>query len=784
MHNSLPLLRSAAALALLMAINPAFADTQGRLTTPFDTDWRFLKADAKGAEQPAFNDTKWRALSVPHDWSIEGPYDQANPTGRGGGYLPAGAGWYRKKFTLPADEAKRRVRIEFDGVMANSEVWINGHLLGKRPYGYSSFAYDLTKYLKFGKGQVNVIAVRADNTVQPASRYYTGAGIYRHVRLVSTAPVHFGAGGVYISAPKAEAAQASLRIQADLKNDSSAGGDYIVSTTIYDPSGAPIKTTQSKQHLNAGQSATVEQTVDVASPQRWSIDQPRLYKAVSVIKSGNALQDEQDTNFGIRDAKFEADTGFWLDGVNLKIKGVCIHHDAGALGAAVPLAVWEYRFQRLREAGVNAIRTSHNPVAPEVLDLADRMGFLVFDETFDTWTAAKEHAEQGLNRYWKDWWEADTRDMVIRDRNHPSIILYSVGNEIHDDLNSPEGFQKYRQQQDLIHRLDPSRPVTMALFRPGVSKVYQNGFADMMDIVGQNYRENELVAAHKAHPNWKVIGTENAHGLPAWLALRDNPFMAGQFLWIGFDYLGEADWPKTTFDQGLFDRTGEWHPRGYQRQSWWSDKPVVHIVRKSENGGAGEWVADWTPTDFDTYDEAHVEVYSNADEVELFLNGQSLGTKTKPANDSPRDWIVTFAKGTLRAVARNKGKQVAVDELKTAGDPVRIELSATKPALAANWDDAAIVTARVVDANGITVPRATNAINFSVDGKGLIAGVDNGSITSHEPYQSNRCFAASGRCVAIVKAAAAGGKITVKASTQGLADGTITLDTVSQGRKQ
>jgi beta-galactosidase len=784
MHNALPLIRRAAVLAVLMAFNPAFADTQGRVTTPFDADWRFLKADAKGAEQPGFNDAKWRALSVPHDWSIEGPYDQANPSGRGGGYLPTGAGWYRKKFTLPADEAKRLVRIEFDGVMANSEVWVNGHLLGKRPYGYSSFSYDLTKYLKFGKGQVNVIAVRADNTVQPASRYYTGSGIYRHVRLVSTAPVHIGEGGVFVSAPEAGAAGASLRIRADLKNDTQAAGDYLVQTTIFDPSGKQVGAAESKQHVQAGQSAAVEQAVEVASPQRWSIDQPHLYKAVTVLKSATAVLDTQDTSFGIREARFEADTGFWLNGVNLKIKGVCIHHDAGALGAAVPLAAWERRFQLLREAGVNALRTSHNPVAPEVLDLADRMGFLVFAETFDTWMEPKEHGEQGYNRYWKDWWEADTRAMVIRDRNHPSIILYSVGNEIHDSLDSPDGFQKYKQQQDLVHQLDPTRPVTMALFRPGLSHVYNNGFAETMDIVGQNYRENELVAAHKAHPQWKVIGTENGHTKAAWLALRDNPFMAGQFLWIGFDYLGEADWPATTFDQGLFDRVGNFKPRGYQRQSWWSEKPMVRILRRAENGGVGELVANWSPTDSYTYDDARVEAYSNADEVELFLNGVSQGAKAKPQDDSTRSWNVTFAKGTLRAVARNKGQEVASDELKTAGAPARIELSTSKPALAASWDDAAFVTARVVDATGVTVPNARSTITFSVGGKGALAAVDNGSVTSQQSYQGNRCIVAQGQCVAVVKANAAGGKITLKASADGLADGTLALDTVSAGGRQ
>ena len=783
MNTFLLAARRATTVALLLGSLAASAQSPGRVTTSFDPNWRFLKADAKGAEQPAFADAKWRALAVPHDWSIEGPYDQANPTSRGGGYLPAGVGWYRKTFTLPAIEAQRRVRIEFDGVMANSEVWINGVSLGQRPYGYSSFSYDLTKHLKFGKGQTNVLAVRADNTVQPASRYYTGAGIYRHVRLVSTAPVHFGERGVFVAASpegvgKGNVETATIRVQADVMNQSAVAGEYVLQTNILDPSGKSVATTETKQTVAAGKSATVSQDLRIIkSVQLWSTSTPVLYKAVSTLRSGTAALDNVTTPFGIREAKFDAATGFSLNGIPMKIRGVCLHHDAGGLGAAVPLAAWQRRFEALREAGVNAIRTAHNPVAPEFLDLCDQMGFLVMDETFDTWTAAKNNGEQGYNRFFTKWWEADTRAMVVRDRNHPSIVIYSVGNEIHDNLNNAEGFKKYKDQQDLIHQLDPTRPVTMALFRPGQSKVYENGFVETMDVVGQNYRENELVAAHQAKPERKVIGTENGHSLTSWLALRDNSYMAGQFLWVGFDYLGESDWPRTTYDQGLFDRISGWKPRAYQRQSWWSDKPVVHLVRKSDNAGAGVLVADWTPTDFDTYDDGKVEAYSNAEEVELFLNGQSLGKKAKPADDSPRAWDVTFAKGTLRAVARNKGQEVATNELKTAGPPARIILNTSRPRLSPSWDDAAYVTARVVDANGVLCPNADNLIKFSMTGPGQIAAVDNGDVNSHEAYQSTQRKVYRGECVAIVKSKGIGSGITLKASAPGLADGTVTIDT-------
>ena len=566
----------------------------------FDADWKFIQSDIKGAEAVSYDDSNWRKLDVPHDWSIEGAYDQNNTTGRGGGYLPSGIGWYRKSFTVNPADAKQKFFIEFDGVMANSDVWINGFHLGKRPYGYSSFSYDLTGHLKFGKNEKNILVVKADNSGQPASRYYTGAGIYRHVRLLKTSPVHVAQWGVYITTPEVSDKNALLKIQTEVMNESTSSSSIILATSIVDPSGKTIKTTETKQTIAAGKSVKIDQSVELTNPMLWDLEVRNLYKAITKISSGKSLLDNETTTFGIRSSKFEAATGYWLNGKNIKIKGVCLHHDAGALGAAVPLSAWERRFNLLKEMGVNAIRTAHNPVAPEFLDLCDRMGFLVMDETFDTWTAAKPGSEFGYNLFFNDWWQEDTRSMVQRDRNHPSIIIYSVGNEIRDNLNEPAGIKRYKDQQDFVHQIDPSRPVTMALFRPAISRVYVNGLADMMDIVGQNYREKELVAAHLEKPERIVIGTENAHDLNQWLALRDNQFMSGQFIWAGYDYLGEARWPSISFDLGLFDRTGGWKPLGLQRQSWWSDKPVVHIVRKDDNGGVGNWVANWTPVDMGT----------------------------------------------------------------------------------------------------------------------------------------------------------------------------------------
>jgi beta-galactosidase len=362
--------------------------------------------------------------------------------------------------------------------------------------------------------------------------------------------------------------------------------------------------------------------------------------------------------------------------------------------------------------------------------------------------------------------------MVLQDRNHPSVVIYSVGNEIHDNLNDAEGLHKYTMQQNLVHSLDSTRPVTMALFRPALSHVYENGLADKMDVVGQNYRENELVAAHETKPQRIVIGTENGHVQSAWIALRDNPYMSGQFLWTGFDYLGENDWPKVVNGQGLYDRTGTARNIAYQRQSWWSDQPMVYTMRKEQNAGAGDWISDWSPTDIDTYDEARIQVFSNCDEVELFLNGKSLGAKPRPDdNASPRSWTTTFEKGTLKAVGRNKGKTVAEQELSTAGKAAKLVLHADKPSIQNSWDDVVYVYATVTDEKGNPVLTADNKVTFSIEGAGLIAAVDNGDLSSIEPFNAKERWAYKGTCIAIVKANAATGTIKITARANGLQDG-------------
>ena len=773
---------------------PPSAPAAARIVSSFDTGWLFLKGDPTGAEQPAFADQAWRKLDVPHDWSIEGPFDKNNPTGGTGGFLPAGVGWYRKHFTLPADYKNQRVFIDFDGVMANSDVWINGSHLGHRPYGYVSFRYELTGHLNFASDKSNVLVVRADNSGQPASRWYTGAGIYRHVRLVVTNPVHIAQWGTFVTTPQVAADKATVRVETEVVNQSNATQNLSLQVTVLDPNGRTAQTGATKmQNVPAGSTATFAQDIRLKNPRLWDLDHPDLYRVIARVSGGKTSWDDETVTFGFRDAHFEADTGFWLNGKNFKIKGVCLHHDASAFGAAVPLRAWERRLEILKSLGVNAIRTAHNPPAPEFLDLCDRMGFLVMDETFDCWTVAKNPYDYHL--YFKDWSLIDTRDTVRRDRNHPSVIIYSAGNEIHDTPKAELANQILSSLVKTFHEQDPSRPVTQALFRPNVSHDYDNGLADLLDVVGQNYRENEILAAHKQKPTRKILGTENGHDRSIWLPLRDNPPYAGQFLWSGIDYLGESrQWPTVAYNSGLLDRTATPRPLAYQRQSWWSDRPMVYAARRvaptpmlptdpgydpAQERRPQVLFPDWTPRNTNAPEE-EVEVYSNCEQVELFLNGKSLGQKTKPGDDSPRSWKVPFTPGTLRAVGINKGQIVASNELRTAGKPAGIALAVDRNVLTPGWDEVVYVTATVVDENGVMVPNAAELITFTTSGPGVIAAVDSGNNNSHEPFQASERRAHQGRCFAMLKATAASGRITIKASAPGLKSSSITIAAVPQ----
>ena len=739
-----------------------------REVTPLNEDWRFFQGEAAGAEAMAFDDSSWTTVNVPHDWSIGGTFEEDAPAGGAGGWLPTGVAWYRKSIESP--EPGGVAWVEFDGVMAHSEVWLNGEKVGGRPYGYSSFRCDLTGKLKEGS---NLLAVKTDTSAQPASRWYAGAGIYRKVRLVRADARHIVPHGVFVTTPDADAQGAV--VEASVATSEAAAG-LALRGRVLGPDGSPVATAQ-------GEDGKLRMKVE--DPQRWGVDSPTLYQLVVELREGDEVVDSVRVAFGIRSAEFRADTGFWLNGENLKLKGVCLHHDGGAVGAAVPLDVWERRFKRLRELGVNAIRTAHNPPDPGFLDLCDRMGFLVMDESFDCWTRGKNRHD--YHRDFPEWWERDLREMVRRDRNHPSVVLYSVGNEIRDTHDAEAARKTLEGLVRVCHEEDPTRPVTQALFRPNVTKDYDNGLADQLDVIGTNYRDAELLEAWKDKPTRKIVGTEQGHERSTWFACRDNPQHAGQFLWCGIDYLGEArTWPVTTFNAGLLDRTGWVQPRGWERASWWSDAPMVKAFRRLAPTEATppdpgyevvEWkrrqvlFPDWSP---EKEGEQDIEVYSNAEEVELFLNGTSLGAK-RVRKDIAVGWKVPFEKGTLRAVARTGGKEVAVDELSTAGEPAKLQLSVDRTQLAPEFDQVAHVEVRVVDREGVVVPRASDRVSFEIDGPGEIAGVDNGSITSHERFQASQRSAFQGRALAIVRATGKGA-IVFRAKAEGLEGAEVRIE--------
>ncbi len=726
-----------------------------RETRSIDKNWEFVLNEA--AIDELADVEGWQTVDVPHDWSIEGEFDRSNPSGQGGAYLPAGIGWYRK--TIKADVgADERLFLEFDGVMACSSVYVDGKLAGYRPNGYVGFTYDITDLVTPGKEAT--IAVRVDNSVQPASRWYTGSGINRHVRLVSKNVCHIPANGAFVSFQDGK-----VNIKTTVSNASDKARTIKLQYSLKDAKGKVVaKGNTSDSQIGTGEQRELAGTIEVKDPQLWSPDNPYLYTVQVELLEGRKQLDTETVTTGLRTIRFDNEKGFFLNGQNMKMYGVCLHSDAGALGTDVPASVWEYRLQQLRKLGVNAVRMAHNPADPTLMDLCDRMGFLVMAESFDTWNTPKNHAEKGYNLFFDEWWEADTRAMVEQARNHPSVVIYSVGNEIRDNLNNEQGFDKYRKQQDLVHSIDPTRPVTMALFRPNSSGVYRNGFAEMMDVVGQNYRVDELKAYHDAHPEKAIIGTENTHDVQSWLMLRDDPSLSGQFLWAGIDYLGEAAWPQVMWSTALLDVTGGIKPTGLQRASWWTKEPMVAFARHADNNGAGALVSDWTPADLDTYDQAVIEVYSNCQEVELFVNGESQGRRTMPDNARPALFNINFNSGRIEAVGYNDGKEAARYASVTADEPARIGIEKAGGRAGTGFDDVEILSVSVADVEGNVCPNNDCRIELKVEGAELIA-VDNADVLAHETSHKSAVFNTyQGRMTAYIRRASATGKVTVTAT--------------------
>jgi beta-galactosidase len=768
--------------------------TGARLTLPFDASWLFHRTDVPGVDLSA-----WSNVNLPYDWAIAGPFSADAASKRGGAYLPSGIGQFRKIFTLPAADAGKRVEIQFDGIMSNGEVFINGHSLGLRPYGYVGVNYDLTPFLTYGADKPNVVDVNVNNSFEPLSRYYTGSGIERHVRLVVSDPVHVDTWGLYVTTPAVSAQSATVHVETTVTNNSTTSGSFSLATMIHDAGNKMAAPTASSeaQTIAPGQSATFKQDITVANPKLWDLDQPNLYQAiVQVVANGKAL-DVANSTFGIRKAEFKSDTGFWLNGKNIKILGVCLHEEGGAVGEAVPRSVYEERFGAMKALGANAIRFAHNPPNPVELEVCDKMGILVMDEMFDNWLAAKANAEKGYSMFFKQWSLIDLRDAVMRDRNHPSVILWSAGNEIHDSSNSQATRDIQKGLVDAFHKYDPSRPVTQALLQPDKNNDYSNGYADELDVLGSNYRDSYMVASQANVPTRKLLNTEEHEDAKTWAYLRDHPQLAGCFLWSGIDYLGEGfvskvpnvddpsgAWPNITSGAGLVDRTLVVKGNGFERDAFWNTKPVVHITRSNdikEIGAGGDtpppsvnMVDNWTPQN--NYPQATVQVFSNCQEVELFLNGQSLGVKPLPANASPREWRMAFAPGELKAIGRNDGKDVATDVLQTAGAAAKITLSSDRTSASPDFDDVVFVRATVTDANGVRVPTWDTSVKFTVSGPGAIVATDNGKLDDHTPFPNPERTARDGRLLALVRASAPSGKITITATADGLTAGTLTLD--------
>ncbi len=790
-------------VVLCMALCSFTYGAKPRSKVNFDHSWTFHLGDVTGAQNPGYNDSKWRVLNLPHDWSIEGKFSKDAPAGVGGGALPGGIGWYRKTFTIPASSRGKEVFVDFGGVYMNSEVWINGHYLGKRPYGYSSFRYELTPYLHFGD-QKNVIAVRVDNSEQPNSRWYSGSGIYRNVWLVTTNKVHVDHWGTYITTPVVNKMNAYVLVQTRIRNDQKEPAKVTLITTIYDASGNEVAGAPIHKTIPADSVEEFTQNIMVANPHLWSTQDPYLYKAVSKVVSDSDTLDDYATPFGIRYFRFDSKKGFFLNGKHLKIKGVCDHHDLGPLGAAVNKRAIQRQFQILKGMGVNALRTSHNPPAPVLLKLADQMGILVMDEAFDCWKKGKNPYDYHL--YWDKWHKRDLSDMIRRDRNHPSIIIWSIGNEIPDQWDST-GTSIARELAGIVRSLDNTRPITSAMNDPE-AKNNSLSHSGVMDLIGHNYRVDEYDDFFKYFPQGKFIATETTSALESrgeydmpsdslriwpprkgshqkmnadftcsaydncrvpWGATHEkvlkafmkDDFVSGMFVWTGFDYLGEPTpygWPARSSYFGIVDLAGFPKDAYYLYKSVWTDKPVLHIF------------PHWNWQKGDTVD---VWAYTNCDAVELFLNGKSLGTRKMTGDKMHLMWRVAYEPGTLKAVGRKNGKVILTREIHTAGKPAKILLSADRDTISADGRDLSFVTVKVVDSKGNLIPRADNLIRFHLSGDAFIAGVGNGNETDHEPFKADYRKAYNGMCLAILQSNGKPGRITLKATAKGLKSATV-----------
>ncbi len=824
-----------ACIGLLACASIAWAGTDNRAVS-FDKGWKFTLGDNAGWSAADFNDASWRSLNLPHDWAIEGNFSQDNPSGTGGGALPGGIGWYRKTFDFTPEMKDKSIYVDFDGAYMNATVYINGHELGTRPYGYASFSYNLTPWLKPGK---NVIAVRVDNAEQPNSRWYSGCGIYRHVWLRILNPVHVAQWGTFVRQDKVTKEAADLTVITEVENTGKHTVKAEMETYVIAPDGRVVASDARLLNLEEGDKTNVEQPLIVRDPLLWSVKTPHLYSVVNEIKVDGQTIDKYITKTGFRFLDFDAEKGFSLNGERMKINGVCLHHDAGALGAVVNKAAIARQLKIMKDMGANAIRSSHNPPAPELLELCDSLGLMVMDETFDMWR--KKKTAHDYSRYFPDWHERDLTDLVVRDRNHPSIIIWSIGNEVLEqwsdasadtlslaeanlllnfghgkDMLANEGDELSvnslltRKLADMTRELDPTRPVTAGCNEPDPGNhLFRSG---ALDIIGFNYHDDWFKDVPKNFPGKPFIITESVSALQTrgyyrmpsdsvflWPErwdkpfydesfscsaydnchapwgnthegtmrhVEDNDFIMGQFVWTGFDYIGEPTpygWPARSSYFGLVDLAGNPKDSYYMYQSRWRpDLDVLHLF-PHWNWAPGEEVDVWA-------------YFNNADEVELFLNGQSLGSKKPEGGAYHVSWRVPYAPGRLEAVSRKDGKEVKRTFVNTASDPYALKLTPDRTQIEADGTDLSYVMVEVVDKDGNLCPLAENEILFTVEGSGFNAGVDNGSPISLEPFKSDSRKAFYGKALVIVQNDGKKGEIKVKATSPGVEGSSVIIE--------
>jgi beta-galactosidase/beta-glucuronidase len=787
------------ALLLSMTVFSSGAQISFGQSEKINNQWKFILSDVANGQNPALDDGKWQPVELPHDWSVKG---QLSPSlASCTGYLPGGIAWYRKTLTVPESKENQKVYLYFEGVYNRSEVFVNGHSLGKRPNGYVSFAYDATPYIKYGED--NVIAVRVDHSRSADSRWYTGSGIYRNVWLIFSNPVHIAQWGVFAQSKDVSAKRATVNVSVEVENNTAENIAVTVKNELF-YKGKPVSVKSGKTNLAANQKSVTEMDLKVSHPELWNLDNPNLYQLkTTLLKDGEEI-DQTVTNTGIRTYAFDADKGFALNGEWMKVKGVCIHHDAGTLGSAVPREVWKRRLQTLKGIGCNAIRTSHNPQSPDLYGLCDELGLLVMNEAFDEWEFAKRKWVEGWNvgtpefqgtfDFFEEWGEKDLADMVRRDRNHVSVFAWSIGNEVdypNDPYSHPvldggasSGFTQpifggYKKDAPDAMRLgaiakklaavvktyDNSRPVTAGL--AGVAMSNETEYPNALDIAGYNYTESRYDSDHKKYPARVIYGSENGHGFGAWKEVRDKDFIFGQFLWTGIDYLGESGrWPSRGFYSGLLDFGGSVKPRGYFRQSLWSDKPMAYIgtYPKPERGNALSQDA-WPVWNYTEGQSVRVVCYTNAAQAKLLLNGKTVGeTKKHDDNSGIIFWDIPYADGKLEAIGMDReGNQVSNYSVQSSKQPFALTVQSIDNKIASGGLSQIFIG--IVDENGISVILSDNEITCRITGPAKLLGLEASNNQDMSDYTDNVQRVFHGKLLAYVQSTGEKGQIKVQFSS-------------------